>query len=47
MRFNEGDRVLDGHDLLDRPLRDLAAELLFERDYQLNRIEAICPPDLR
>ena len=47
MRFDEGDRVLNGHDPLDRPFRDLAAELLFERHHQFDRFEAIRPPDRR
>src|SRR6266478_8383322 len=43
MRLDEADRVLDGHDLLGRVIRDFAAEFLFEGHHQLDRIEAVCP----
>src|SRR5579862_4328304 len=41
MRFDELHSVFNGHDLLRGIVRDLAAELFFERHHQLDRVEAI------
>src|SRR5437588_6998106 len=41
MRLDKADRILDGNDLLGCIVGDFAAELLFERHHQLDRIEAV------
>jgi hypothetical protein len=41
--FDEGDRVLNGHDLFGGIVRDLAAKFFLERHDQFHRIEAIRP----
>src|SRR6185312_283609 len=41
VRLDEADRILDGHDLLGRIVRNLASELLLERHHQLDRVEAV------
>src|SRR5712691_9966952 len=43
MRLDEADRVLDGHDLLGRVIRDFAPEFLFEGHHQLDRVKAVGP----
>src|SRR3546814_242567 len=42
--LNEVDRVLHGHDLLCRVVRNLAAELFLESHQQFHRVQAIRPP---
>src|ERR1044071_4120536 len=41
VRLDEGDRVLDGQDLLGCVVRDLDPEFFFERHDKLDRIQAI------
>src|SRR5580765_2722027 len=43
MGLDEADRVLDGHDLLGRIIRDFAPEFLFEGHHQLDGIKAVGP----
>ena len=41
VRFDEAHRILHGHDLLGRVVRDLAPELLLEGHHQLDGVEAV------
>src|ERR1700733_3691569 len=41
VRFDEADSILDGDDLLRGVVGNLAAEFLFERHHQLDRVEAV------
>src|SRR5438874_9382176 len=43
VRLYEADRILDGHDLLGRVVRDLAAEFLFKGHHQFDGVKAIGP----